>query len=217
MLTRVQKPRRPPAPLAMAPPQLLPQAVISVLCWPVFRAALGGLRHGAWSLCATALLSTIITLFDEMTLLLLPERTDAAPLGGLAATLTIFALWGLTSWHRGMAERRPGRAPPRRASARPETRPLGERGPYLSPPGGGKRPGPLRHMAVRLPPNMPSKASVCLAVDGNLVAVFAIKYNGPLGPSASRSGSERFSRSPSSGTTGCWMYQKQSSFFGESV
>lgn len=83
---------------------LLPQAVISVLCWPVFRAALGGLRHGAWSLCATALLSTIITLFDEMTLLLLPERTDAAPLGGLAATLTIFALWGLTSWHRGMAE-----------------------------------------------------------------------------------------------------------------
>ena len=83
---------------------LVPQVVISVLCWPVFRAALGGLRHGAWTLCATALLSTLVTLFDEMTLLLLPERTDAAPLGGLAAALTVFALWGLTSWHRGMAE-----------------------------------------------------------------------------------------------------------------
>ena len=83
---------------------LIPQAVISVLCWPVFRAALTGLRHGAWSLCATALLTTCVTLLDEMTLLLLPERTDAAPLGGLAAVLAVFALWGLTSWHRGMAE-----------------------------------------------------------------------------------------------------------------
>ena len=83
---------------------LIPQALLSVLCWPVFRAALGGLRHGAWTICATALLSTMATLLDEMTMLLLPERTDAAPLGGVAAALTVFALWGLKSWHRGMME-----------------------------------------------------------------------------------------------------------------
>ena len=83
---------------------LIPQAIISVLCWPVFRAALGGLRNGTWSICATALLSTIVTLLDEMTLMILPERTDAAPLGGVAAVLVVFSLWGLKSWHKGMSE-----------------------------------------------------------------------------------------------------------------
>jgi len=83
---------------------LIFQALISILCWPVYRAALHSLREGAWSIYATALLSTVVTLLDEMTMLVLPERTDAAPLGGLAAALSVFALWGLTGWHRGMAE-----------------------------------------------------------------------------------------------------------------
>lgn len=83
---------------------LLGQAVICILCWPVYRAAVQGLREGSWTICATALLATLVTLLDEMTMLLLPERTDAAPLGGLAAALSVCALWGLTGWHRGMAE-----------------------------------------------------------------------------------------------------------------
>ena len=83
---------------------LLAQAVICILCWPVYRAAVNSLREGSWTICATALLATMVTLLDEMTMLLLPERTDAAPLGGLAAALSVCALWGLTGWHRGMAE-----------------------------------------------------------------------------------------------------------------
>ncbi len=83
---------------------LVAQALLSILCWPVYRAAVGGLREGAWTISATALLCTLVTLLDEMTMLLLPQRTDAAPLGGVAAAVSVFALWGLTDWHRGMAE-----------------------------------------------------------------------------------------------------------------
>lgn len=35
----------------------------------------------------------------------------------------------------------------------------------------------MRHRGVRLPATLPSKTSVCLAVDGELTAVFAVKYN----------------------------------------
>lgn len=83
---------------------LVGQAVISILCWPVYRAAVRALADRSWTIYATALLATAVTLLDEMTMLLLPERTDAAPLGGIAAALSVFSLWGLTSWHRGMAE-----------------------------------------------------------------------------------------------------------------
>ena len=84
---------------------LVGQAVVSILCWPVYRAAVTGLlRDRAWTVYSTALLCTVVTLLDEMTMLLLPERTDAAPLGGVAAVLSVFALWGLTGWHRGMSE-----------------------------------------------------------------------------------------------------------------
>ena len=83
---------------------LVPHAIVTILSWPVFRAALELLRERAWSLCATAGLCTIVTLLDEMTLLLLPERVDAAPLGGLASVLLVFALWGLAGTHRGVSE-----------------------------------------------------------------------------------------------------------------
>ena len=34
----------------------------------------------------------------------------------------------------------------------------------------------MRHMGVRLPSTLPAKTAVCLAVDGELIALFAIKY-----------------------------------------
>ncbi|MCI9036946.1 MAG: hypothetical protein HFF80_04200 [Oscillospiraceae bacterium] len=83
---------------------LVAQALTSILCWPVYRAAVDGFRDRAWTVYATALLTTAVTLFDEMTFLLLPGRCDEAPLGGIASVLTLFALWGLTGYHRGMSE-----------------------------------------------------------------------------------------------------------------
>ncbi len=83
---------------------LVAQALTSILCWPVYRAAVEGFKDRAWTIYATALLSTLVTLLDEMTLLLLPERCDASPLGGIAAALTLFAQWGLTNYHWGMSE-----------------------------------------------------------------------------------------------------------------
>lgn len=83
---------------------LVIQTLISILCWPVYRAAVEGLRERCWSICATALLCTAVTLLDEMTMLLLPERAPTPPLGGIAAALSVAVLWGLNGLHRGMAE-----------------------------------------------------------------------------------------------------------------
>ena len=83
---------------------LIAQALLVIICWPVYRAAARSLGEGAWTINATALLCTLVTLLDEMTMLILPQRTDAPPLGGVAAAISVFALWGLTGWHRGMAE-----------------------------------------------------------------------------------------------------------------
>ena len=83
---------------------LIPQAVVCLLAWPVFRGALDGLREHSFTFYATAALSDLVTLLDEMTLLLLPERSDVSPLGGLAALMTVVALWGMTDYHRGMWE-----------------------------------------------------------------------------------------------------------------
>ena len=83
---------------------LVIQTLISILCWPVYRAAVEGLRERCWNVCATALLCTAVTLLDEMTMLLLPERAGTPPLGGIAAALSVFVLWGLNGLHRGMIE-----------------------------------------------------------------------------------------------------------------
>lgn len=83
---------------------LIPQAAICLFCWPVFRAAWEGVRARAWDLCVSAALASIVTLLDEMTLLLLPGRSDVYPLGGAAGALTVFALWGLTGTHGGLTE-----------------------------------------------------------------------------------------------------------------
>ena len=39
----------------------------------------------------------------------------------------------------------------------------------------------MRHMAVRLPSTLPAKTALCLAVDGELTAIFAVKYT-PAAP-----------------------------------
>lgn len=83
---------------------LIPQAAVCLLAWPVFRGALEGLREHSFTFYAAAALSDLVTLLDEMTLLLLPERSDVSPLGGLAALMTVVALWGMTDYHRGMWE-----------------------------------------------------------------------------------------------------------------
>ena len=83
---------------------LVPQAAVCLLAWPVFRSALEGLREGSFTFCAAAALSDLVTLLDEMTLLLLPQRSAVAPLGGLSALMTVVALWGTTAYHRGMWE-----------------------------------------------------------------------------------------------------------------
>lgn len=83
---------------------LVPQAALCLLAWPVFRGALEGLREKNFTIYAAAALSNLVTLLDEMTLLLLPERSAVSPLGGLSALMTIFTLWGMTDYHRGMWE-----------------------------------------------------------------------------------------------------------------
>ena len=83
---------------------LIPQAIFCVLCAPVFRAALEGLREKACTVYFLAALSNVVTFLDEITLLFLPQRADVAPLGSVAALTAFFSLWGLTSYHRGMWE-----------------------------------------------------------------------------------------------------------------
>ena len=83
---------------------LIPQAIACALAWPVFRAALEGLREGSVTLAGTAALANLVTMLDEITLLLLANRLEAPPLGGVAAVSAVFALWGLKGFHRGMWE-----------------------------------------------------------------------------------------------------------------
>ena len=83
---------------------LLPQALACALAWPVFRAALEGLRERSVTLPGVAALANLVTMLDEITLLLLPNRLEAPPLGGVAAVSAVFALWGLKGYHRGMWE-----------------------------------------------------------------------------------------------------------------
>lgn len=83
---------------------LIPQAVLCVLCWPVFHAALNGLRERSCTVYFLAALCNVATLLDEMTLLFLPGRSSVSPLGGVAAAAAVFSLWGLTGYHRGLWE-----------------------------------------------------------------------------------------------------------------
>lgn len=83
---------------------LIPQTIYCVLCWPVFRAAVEGLRERSYTVCFFTALANVVTILDEATLLLLPQRAQVAPLGGVAAVAACFALLGLVYSHRGMWE-----------------------------------------------------------------------------------------------------------------
>lgn len=83
---------------------LMPQAAVCVLCWPVFRLVLRELRERILSAASLVALANAVTLLDEITLFFLPQRAAVAPLGGVAALGLVFALWGLTGYHRGMWE-----------------------------------------------------------------------------------------------------------------
>lgn len=78
------------------------QAILCVLCAPLFRAVLeeGKKRNGTLYTYTAA--ANLVTLLDEITLLALPGRTPAAPLGGVAGCALVFSLWGLKNYHRGM-------------------------------------------------------------------------------------------------------------------
>ena len=83
---------------------LIPQVLICILCWPVFQTALEKLKERADTLYFLTALANLVTIFDELTLLFLPRRANVPPLGGIAATAAVFALWGLSNWHRGLWE-----------------------------------------------------------------------------------------------------------------
>lgn len=83
---------------------LIPQAILCVLCWPVFKSVLEELKERTFSAAFLAALSNVVTLLDEITLLFLPQRADVAPLGGVAALGLVFTLWGMKSYHKGMWE-----------------------------------------------------------------------------------------------------------------
>ena len=74
---------------------LIPQVLYCMLCWPVFRAAAEGLRERSCTVCFFTALANVVTILDEATLLLLPQRAQVAPLGGVAAVAACFALLGL--------------------------------------------------------------------------------------------------------------------------
>ncbi len=83
---------------------LMLQALLCVLCWPVFRSVLNDIRERTFTASFLACLSNVVTLLDEITLLFLPERAAVAPLGSVAALGLVFSLWGLAGYHRGMWE-----------------------------------------------------------------------------------------------------------------
>ena len=83
---------------------LIPQVLYCMLCWPVFRATAEGLRERSCTVCFFTALANVVTILDEATLLLLPQRAQVAPLGGVAAVAACFTLLGLVYGHRGMWE-----------------------------------------------------------------------------------------------------------------
>ena len=83
---------------------LIPQAILCVLCWPVFKSVLDDLKERTFTAAFLAVLANIVTLLDEITLLFLPQRASVAPMGGVAALSLVFTLWGMKNYHKGMWE-----------------------------------------------------------------------------------------------------------------
>lgn len=83
---------------------LVMHSLLSVLCAPLFIAAAGELKERCCTFYTYTALVNTVTLLDEITLLTLPGRSQAAPLGGVAGCAMVFALWGLRNYHLGMWE-----------------------------------------------------------------------------------------------------------------
>lgn len=83
---------------------LVPQLVLMCLCGPLIREAVQGLKAKTCTMYCLVLLADLVTILDEIALQFLPERSEATPLGGVAAFATVFCLWGLKSFHRGLWE-----------------------------------------------------------------------------------------------------------------
>ena len=79
-------------------------SVLGVLCAPLFIAAVEELRERCCTFYTYTVLVNLVTLLDEVTMLVLPGRSQAVPLGGVAGCAMVFALWGLKNYHLGMWE-----------------------------------------------------------------------------------------------------------------
>jgi len=83
---------------------LVLHSLLGALCAPLFVAALEELKERCCTFYTYTVLVNLVTLLDEITLLALPGRSSAAPLGGVAGCAMVFALWGLRNYHLGMWE-----------------------------------------------------------------------------------------------------------------
>ena len=81
---------------------LVCQILLTIFGASVFRAAWEELRERFCTGYTYAAITDIVALLDAVTMLLLPERSALAPLGGVAGAALVFSLWGLKSYHRGM-------------------------------------------------------------------------------------------------------------------
>ena len=83
---------------------LAAQALLCVICAPLFAAAVEELKERCCTFYTYTALVNLVTLLDEITMLVLPGRSAAAPLGGVAGCALVFSLWGLKNYHGGMWE-----------------------------------------------------------------------------------------------------------------
>lgn len=83
---------------------LVMHSLLGVLCAPLLIAAFEELKERCCTFYTYTVLVNFVTLLDEITLLALPGRSSAAPLGGVAGCAMVFALWGLRNYHLGMWE-----------------------------------------------------------------------------------------------------------------
>lgn len=82
----------------------IPQVLLSVICAPLFRAAIEEWKERCCTFYTYTALTNLITLLDEITLPALAGRSAVSPLGGVAGCAMVFAMWGLKNYHCGMWE-----------------------------------------------------------------------------------------------------------------
>ncbi len=83
---------------------LIAHILLGVLCLGVFRAAAEELRERQCTYFTYAALTNLAAVVDAATAPLLPHREALSPLSAVAGTALVFALWGLSGYHRGMWE-----------------------------------------------------------------------------------------------------------------